>query len=175
MIEENIRTAVKNILSAEAIGDSELFFKALRGDASDRSYFRVSTENSSGKTYVLMKMKAGFNSCAEEITRSSKKIDELPFLNVQRYLKSLGSPVPDVTGFDEKAGIIVLEDLGDTSLHSLIGTLPKSKIEGYYSDLVEELVNIQVAGKPGFPGRYAGWSAARHRQKAPRPVPARRS
>jgi hypothetical protein len=47
---------------------------------------------------------------------------ELPFLNVHRYLVSLGVRVPTVHRYDEAAAAIVLEDLGDVTFErSLAG------------------------------------------------------
>lgn len=120
----------------------------LRGDASDRSYFRLASKEGS---YILMKMKNGFNSPAEEITSSSREINELPFINVHRFLNGAKVPVPAIIGFDIEAGIIVLEDLGDESLYDIIKDLNKNEIGKIYERLITELVRFQSAPAPSFP------------------------
>ena len=46
----------------------------------------------------------------------SKPPDEPPFLNVQRFLKSIGSAVPEIYAADLKRRMLLVEDVGETSL-----------------------------------------------------------
>ncbi|MDO8520210.1 MAG: phosphotransferase [Deltaproteobacteria bacterium] len=96
----------------------------LAGEASYREYFRL--DFGAGKTLICMKMPKGYSSVSEEVTKSSKKITELPFINVQRYLKSLSLPVPEIILYSPGNGILILEDLGDESLERALsqGDMP---------------------------------------------------
>ena len=147
-ISDSIKSAAKSIIGLER--DGQCGFIPLKGDASYRSYFRIAPERS-GKTFVLMIMHRGFNSPAEEITKTSKKIDELPFINVQKFLKQAGVQVPEIIGFDRNESIIVLEDLGDSSLYSSFKNLDSKKRDGIYRDLIKEMVTFQTTTRPSSP------------------------
>src|SRR3954467_8556790 len=77
----------------------------LKGDASNRSYYRVGTAPHS---YVLMVMPPDAATKSEEATKGAAP-KELPFVNVHRYLSSLGIRVPKILRYDEPAGMMVLE------------------------------------------------------------------
>lgn len=81
----------------------------LKGDASNRSYYRVGTPPDS---HVLMVMPPDAAKKSEEAS-SGEPPKELPFVNVHRYLAGLGVRVPRILRYDEPAGIMVLEDLSD--------------------------------------------------------------
>ena len=151
MTDNLIKEAVLKILKNKTLNKENLSFSRLTGDASDRSYFRLSALPPGSQTYVLMKMKKGFNSPAEEITRASKEIDELPFLNVQRFLRKIGGKVPEIIGFDAQLGIIILEDLGDISLFDKFPSLNCQEIKKIYSALILELINYQSTPRPKSP------------------------
>ncbi len=80
----------------------------LKGDASNRSYLRVGRWPDS---HVVMVMPPG-PPRSEEASKGGPP-DELPFLNVQRYLDGLGVRVPRILRYDTAAAMMVLEDLGD--------------------------------------------------------------
>jgi N-acetylmuramate 1-kinase len=69
----------------------------LAGDASFRAYFRVQQNNG---TAVLM------------VAPPDKESVE-PFVAIGRHLEKLGLAVPHIIGADPKAGLALLEDLGD--------------------------------------------------------------
>jgi N-acetylmuramate 1-kinase len=148
MVEIDTIVAASKILNLDKEKLGQGSFTRLAGDASDRSYFRITVDSDKGKTYILMKMKKGFNSPAEEITKSEKNISELPFLNIHRFLKAVGIPVPVILGSDPDVGLIVLEDLGDDSLYSKIPSLSDEKTIKIYFLLIDEMVKFQLAKKP---------------------------
>jgi len=84
----------------------------LAGHASMRSYWRVGTPPGS---LVVMVLPPGAG--PEEITAGGRpKVD--PFVDVQRYLASIGVRVPAILGYEEEVGLMVLEDLGDEMLET---------------------------------------------------------
>ncbi len=142
---ENIASVLKlepHILKSFSI-------EKLEGDASDRSYFRAKSK--SDESYIIMKMAKGFNSPAEEITKTSKKIDQLPFLNIHRFLFNIGIRIPQIKGFNPQSAIIVLEDLGDKTLYSEFGSLKMDNLKMVYQNLIDEMIKFQKAAKPDFP------------------------
>ena len=46
--------------------------------------------------------------------------EEAAFLEIQEFLEALGLPVPRVYAHDRNQGIVVLEDLGDNLLESVV-------------------------------------------------------
>lgn len=81
----------------------------LKGDASNRSYYRVGVAPDS---HVLMVMPPDAARRSEEAS-SGETPAELPFVNVHRYLEALGVRVPRIYRYDEPEGVMVLEDLSD--------------------------------------------------------------
>src|SRR5687768_8681482 len=88
----------------------------LKGDASNRSYYRVGDPPDS---HVLMVMPLDATKKSEEATKGEPP-KELPFVNVHRYLKKLGVRVPEILRYDEPAGMMVLEDLTDQTFEKAL-------------------------------------------------------
>lgn len=132
----------------------------LFGQASARQYFRAYLDESfrspllpdaEERSVVIMKMPNGFASPAEEITKLDPGAPrEFAFLNVQKYLKGLGMRVPAVLSVDESRGLVLLEDLGDRSLESLVKGAEGEYFVFYYKKVLDVLVDLQVktAAKP---------------------------
>jgi len=89
---------------------------ALAGDASSRRYVRLALEGGGApKTAMAMVLPADSPGASEEIA-AEVEVEELPFLDVQRFLARHGIPVPEVYGFAESDGVLLLEDVGDVPL-----------------------------------------------------------
>lgn len=113
----------------------------LDGDAGNRRYFRV---NQNGDRYILMQMADPEQfKASEEAVTGTVAVDELPFLNLQRYLKDGACPVPDVVGQNLEAGLILLEDFGDTSLMAATLGQPAERVAELYTQAVDHLLRLQ--------------------------------
>jgi N-acetylmuramate 1-kinase len=122
----------------------------LKGDASNRSYYRVGTPPDS---HVLMVMPKDAATKSEEASKGEAP-KELPFVNVHRYLSSLGVRVPRILRFDEPAGMMVLEDLSDQTFEREL--LETKKKEALYTSAVELLAQLRArAEKKHDPGCLA--------------------
>lgn len=107
----------------------------LKGDASNRSYYRVGAPPHS---HVLMVMPKD-SKASEEATKGEAP-KELPFVNVHRYLRKLGARVPEILHFDEPAGVMVLEDLSDLTFEqALEGGKRRDELYGRAVDLLARL------------------------------------
>lgn len=105
------------------------------GDASSRKYYRI--QSAEGKTYILMRMES-FD--AKEGT---------PFLIVQKHLQDSGVEVPDILDLDPVRGLILLEDLGDTTLLRKLQEVTTSDVERHlYEKVIDQLVHLQVFASP---------------------------
>jgi N-acetylmuramate 1-kinase len=129
---------------ATGVGCAAAPLKKLKGDASNRSYWRVGAPPNS---WVVMVMPPDAAKKSEEASKGAAPT-ELPFVNVHRYLSGLGVRVPRIIRYDEPAGMMVLEDLTDQTFeNALIST---GKREQLYSDAVDLLARMRLAaeGKP---------------------------
>ena len=120
----------------------KLEFQLLHGDASYRRYVRISgfpVRN----TLVAMLMAPEQARFSEE-AMSGPPPEELPFINIQRYLKQLGLPVPEIIAQDTQRAVLFLEDLGDTTLARALAGCCAERLRAYYRQAVELLVEMQL-------------------------------
>lgn len=113
----------------------------LQGDASYRIYYRL--ELASKSTFIVMKLPEGKASASEEITNLKSKPTEIPFVNVDRFLRSRGLPVPEIHYTDEKAGVLILEDVGDMTLEKRVASADDEARRGWYRRAIDLLVAFQ--------------------------------
>lgn len=120
-------------LAKEPISSFEFF--TLKGDASDRSYFRVNyylksrpTEKSS---IIVMQLKEA---------NSEKEPD---FNRMQKFLKHLDMPVPEILYYDAERGLLFLEDGGDMHLEDVTRNSP-DKIILWYQKAIDLIVAMQT-------------------------------
>lgn len=138
----DMQDALKKILKKNLNLDvSYVEIHKLFGHASYRTYYRVNLQD--GKTYVLMQMPPGKASVSEEITNYKGQKEELPYLNIQRYLKSVGLPVPEVYAWTPEENLMILEDLGDRLLESYVKDAEETIRIFFYKKAVDLLVDLQ--------------------------------
>lgn len=109
----------------------------LKGDASNRSYYRVGTPPDS---HVHMVMPPDAAKKSEEAS-SGEAPAELPFVNVQRYLEKLGVRVPKILRYDEPEGVMVLEDLSDRTFEQAQAAGDRT---GWYTKAVRLLAKLRA-------------------------------
>jgi hypothetical protein len=110
--------------------------KKLKGDASNRSYYRVGEPPES---WVVMVMPPDATKKSEEATKGEPP-KELPFINVHRYLEKLGIRVPRILRYDEPAGMMVLEDLSDVTFEAALeGGKHRDALYGRAVELLAQL------------------------------------
>jgi len=94
-----------------------------------------------------MKMPPGKQSVSEEITNYKGATDEVPFLNIARYLEGQLLPVPKVINIDLEKGLILLQDLRDKSLEKLLENCNEGMRLFFYQQAVDLLLDFQEAGE----------------------------
>lgn len=120
----------------------------LAGDASNRRYYRLSfkADGVDGSAIVMELASAeGFKQSEEKVT-GTVAVDELPYLNLQRYLAKAGVAVPSVLHDDSKSGLVLIEDLGDETLEFRAGGAGRGELRQLYVAAVGELLKLQIAG-----------------------------
>ncbi len=102
----------------------------LAGDGSSRGFFRLIKGE---KSLVLIVPAPGPFGLAEAWA----------YYRIGLFLASHGLPVPQIVSFEEKTGLLLVEDLGDTRLEDL----PPRKRLSFYPQALELLVSFQRLGR----------------------------
>lgn len=113
----------------------------LMGDASARQYFRVGFAD--GTTQILMLMPAGTASASEEISNFRGTLPEPPFVQIARVLSACGLPVPRIAHIHLPERWIVLEDLGDQLLATVVAAHGGRDRLAWYQRAIDLLVRLQ--------------------------------
>jgi N-acetylmuramate 1-kinase len=108
----------------------------LKGEASNRSYYRVGQGNQS---VIVMVMPLDTLKKSDEVTQGAAPT-ELPFINVHRYLTSLNVRVPHIYRYDESKGLMVIEDLSDETFEKSLSTQRNEKM---YPEAVKVLARLR--------------------------------
>lgn len=124
----------------------------LPGDASDRRYYRVAAGDDA-PDYILMEILNLESSLkSEEVTLYHDTSGELPFLNVHRFLASLGFPVPAIHRYDPDALLMLLEDLGERLLFDLAEGDGVDAAWPYYEQAIDLLAGLHARATRDAPG-----------------------
>ena len=109
---------------------SQIECTLLKGDASDRNYYRAK--------YAL---KSSHGMPRSVIIMQLAKLENEPDFNcMQKFLRNLDIPVPDIFHFDAKQGLLFLMDCGDTHLADQITEEPQKTVFWY-----QKAIDIIVA------------------------------
>lgn len=124
--------------------------KRLTGDASNRTYYRISNRNQS--SYIIMELAEpeAFKASEEKVTSSTAHVTELPYINISRFLSLYGIGVPEIYYYDRESGILILEDLGDSTMHEVLRGSATDMQEKYYKKAIDELLMIQISASKGL-------------------------
>jgi aminoglycoside/choline kinase family phosphotransferase len=129
---------------------------------------RLALADAPVRTAVVMLLGKDRSPLGSDEIGGEKAIDELPFVNVGRYLAARGFAVPaiyrDASATD---ALLLLEDVGDTTLWAAIGAEP-ARARALFEAAIDLLAALQVAGarhpdsscqafRQRFDGRLARW------------------
>jgi len=110
----------------------------LQGDGSDRKWYRFySTEKN------LIMADHGIK-CSDEISETDS------FILIGRHLYSQGIPVPEIYLHDTFSGLVFMEDLGDTNLHTDIIDKDKAGILLSYKRIIDSIIKMNISAGKGF-------------------------
>lgn len=143
-LQQAVETAVKRVWGQHA---TILQVTLLTGDASSRSYARLTLQHAAPATAVIMMLSgSGLSVSSDELAIFSEPLKELPYINVYRFLKSLGVRVPETYYNGSAEGFLLLEDIGDTPLREAVQGQPSAVIAQLYRQAIDQLVLLQVEG-----------------------------
>ena len=122
---------------------------ALAGDASSRRYYRAALTGVAAPPSIIVMDVSGGSSLplsSEELAVFKGPPKELPFLNVHRFLSTVGVRVPRLYAQWEQEGVLLLEDLGDVALWDRVQGLPETEVLTWYQKAIDELLKLQIRG-----------------------------
>lgn len=114
---------------------SRFEFFTLKGDASDRSYFRVH--------YYLKSLPTEKLSIIVMQLKEANSEKEPDFNRMQKFLKHLDMPVPEISYYDAERGLLFLEDGGDMHLEDITRNSPDNIIL-WYQKAIDLIVAMQT-------------------------------
>ena len=114
--------------------------KSLKGDASDRNYYRAIFNLKSSpemeKSIVIMQL---------------AKLEQNPDFNcIQKFLKKMDVPVPEIFYFDQALGLLFLMDCGDIHLVDKLKEEPERALE-WYQRAIEIIVTFHTSVTENIP------------------------
>jgi aminoglycoside/choline kinase family phosphotransferase len=121
----------------------------LAGDASSRRYYRGHVSGGGATpSLIVMQLPEGSSLplSSEELAVFKESPQELPFINVHRFLQDIGVRVPKLYGYWESEGLILLEDLGDQALWERVQNLAATEVSAWYRKAIDELLILQLRG-----------------------------
>ena len=142
---------------------SEIAVAPLTGDASNRSYFRITySKPAPGSVIVMTLNEPDQKIVSEEISDVSHTFTELPYLNILRHLEKAGLGVPKLLYDGEKEGFLLLEDLGNDLLATLVEHGSDDVKRLLYRKAIDALILMQVKGSKNGHTCYAFRQAYTH-------------
>jgi aminoglycoside/choline kinase family phosphotransferase/GTP:adenosylcobinamide-phosphate guanylyltransferase len=145
------QAATRDALALEAfgsviseVGSDSLVWSTLKGDGSDRTWYRVIH----GKDSLIV---------VDHGPPPKHEVCEADaFAAIGRHLYHKGIPVPRIFAYDRPLGLVVLEDLGDLHLQSLVRrAVDTEEVAGYYRAVMDLLIAMGIEGAKGFDPQYA--------------------
>jgi len=125
--DQDYLTSWLEVFSNEPV--SQLEWILLKGDASDRKYYRatyrINSSPGNPRSIIIMQL--------------AELELEPDFNSMQKFLKGMGIPVPDIFRFDAERGLIFLMDCGDTHLADKIESEPEKTLD-WYQKAIEIIV-----------------------------------
>ncbi|MDF1564187.1 MAG: phosphotransferase [Deltaproteobacteria bacterium] len=135
-IEQVIRSRVGALLEQPP---ASLRVEPLAGHASARLYVRV--RSSSLRSVMVMVLPP--DARASEEASKGEVPEELPFLTVQRLLEDLGVRVPAIHEVALEDGLLILEDLGDVTLESVVSGASAEARQKHYGAAIDTLAFLR--------------------------------
>src|ERR1700723_255632 len=123
---------------------------ALRGDLSTRRFWRVAIatppETAAPPTAILVDLGPDdLPRYVRVLNLLPSPIVEPPWINVHRFLKSIGAPVPELYDADPGRRVMMVEDVGETSLLAATRS-PGADAADLFRLAATELIRLHVDG-----------------------------
>ncbi len=121
----------------------EISFQAMQGDGSSRQFYRF---------FVGERSLIAILAPVDSLTGINEN-DSYHYIGKQ--LMKAGIPVPRIYAYDRSEGVIIVEDLGDTHLQSLLDFNARySESKNWYHSIIPVLARMHLNAVKGFDTRY---------------------
>ncbi|HJU27713.1 MAG TPA: phosphotransferase, partial [Candidatus Binataceae bacterium] len=123
--------------------------KPLKGDASTRRFWRVAIETDDDapqapETAIAIDLGPDdLPLYARVLKLAPEPLPEPPWINVHRFMLSIGAPVPTLYRFDRTARMMLVEDVGETPLFTAASA---GKTADLYRLAADELLRLHLEG-----------------------------
>ena len=121
---------------------------ALKGDASTRRFWRVAIEAASSSappSAIVVDLGPDEVPLYARELKLYPRLQEPPWVDVHRFLSSLGAPVPTLYAKSVEKRLLMVEDVGALSLFDAARAHP-AKAADLYRDAVTELMRLHIDG-----------------------------
>lgn len=136
--EETYILKLKRFIKARGLEVEKV--EPLTPDASTRRYFRLHMPD--GSTRIAMVMgEIDRKIIFEEIVEKQITFEELPFINIGRFLREAGINVPEIYAYD--GDVVLLQDFGSIPLDVFVAKNGFERADVYYENAIEQLVRMQ--------------------------------
>jgi aminoglycoside/choline kinase family phosphotransferase len=105
---------------------------SLTGDASDRRYFRIDIPGAASQVAAVYAGPIEFSS--------------LPFAIVAALLEAMPVRTPRVLAHHDELGVVMLEDLGDTTLQARLASIDGPARDALYDEAIDIIATLQRRG-----------------------------
>jgi len=137
------------LLTRRACGDDVVVVQIapLAGDASTRRYVRLFLDGPGAPPSIVAMLLAdrAVAMSSDELASLPADLRELPYMNVHRFLERVGVRVPQVLLDASDAGVLLLEDIGDTTLWAVASAASPGDVRHWYARAIDSLVQLQLA------------------------------
>jgi len=145
---DEVYSKILKDLMEQGLSQKKFKLTGMLGGASNRGYLRLvfdsSSESSIGSLIIMLHKAPDLKQGIEEIVEQGFEIKELPFINVLRHFRSAGVAVPELYYVNTNAGLLYLEDLGDTLLREIVSKDDEEKKRFWLEQALDELIRIQL-------------------------------
>ena len=119
--------------------NKKIFRARLKGDGSDRNWYRLTSGN---RSLVMADHGIKKNPPTSEVDS---------FVAIGRHLHDKDIPVPEIYLYDTFSGLVFMEDLGDVNLQALVlNTKNPDQIISYYKSVIGLLGNLFLSSAKDF-------------------------
>ena len=119
--------------------DKKIFRTRLKGDGSDRNWYRLTSGN---RSLVMVDHNIRKHPSTSEVDS---------FVAIGSHLHDKDVPVPEIYVHDTFSGLVFMEDLGDVNLQTLVlNTQKPEQIISYYKSVIDLLGKLSATGAKGF-------------------------
>jgi N-acetylmuramate 1-kinase len=119
---------------------------ALKGDASERRFWRIHLDESRGTPLSAVAVDLGpddFPVYLRALNTAPQSLSEPPWLTIHRFLAGLGVAVPEIYATDISARMLLIEDIGSLSL---LEAAARGDAGDLYRLAVDELLIFHTSG-----------------------------